>query len=98
MTTAFGDNSPASLYNSAHPSDLIMHSVRSTKIGAVIFLLASIVTVAAQNRSTAESASAISTPILLQIVCVEDERRWDDTLKKFLADQNPQLRKRAALA
>src|SRR5437588_4058866 len=75
-----------------------MHISRSSKIGAMIFLLASIVAVAAQNRSTAESASAIPTPILLQIVRVEDERRWDDTLKKLLADQNPQLRNRAALA
>src|SRR5438128_10568863 len=75
-----------------------MHIGRSSTIGAVIFLLASAVTVAAQHRSTAESASAVPTSILLQIVRVEDERRWDDTLKRFLSDKNPQVRKRAALA
>ena len=36
--------------------------------------------------------------ILLQIVKAEDERRWDDDLRKLLSNANPMIRKRAALA
>jgi hypothetical protein len=40
----------------------------------------------------------IPPPTLLQIVKAEDERRWDDVLRKLLSDRNPSIRKRAALA
>src|SRR5215203_3359742 len=35
---------------------------------------------------------------LLVIVKAEDERRWDDDLRKLLSDSNALVRKRAALA
>ena len=40
----------------------------------------------------------IPPPTLLQIVKAEDERRWDDQLRKLLSSPNSLVRKRAALA
>ena len=40
----------------------------------------------------------IPPPTLLQIVKAEDERRWDNDLRKLLSDRNAAIRKRAALA
>src|SRR5690348_3977695 len=37
-------------------------------------------------------------PILLRITRAEDERRWDDELRKLLAHHDAAVRKRAALA
>src|SRR5207302_3247129 len=40
----------------------------------------------------------MQTNIQLNILRHEDERRWDDQLKALLADNNPKVRQRAALA
>jgi cyclophilin family peptidyl-prolyl cis-trans isomerase/HEAT repeat protein len=45
-----------------------------------------------------QSPPAISENVLLNIIRHEDERRWDDELKRLLADADAQVRKRAALA
>ena len=72
------------------------------KILSLLILVASItVSVAAQpSRKRAGDArvSVIPPNILLQIIRAEDERRWDDSLKKLLADSDAGVRKRAALA
>jgi cyclophilin family peptidyl-prolyl cis-trans isomerase len=47
--------------------------------------------VVAQSRS-------IPAATLLQITKAEDERRWDDDLRKLLSNPNPSIRQRAALA
>jgi cyclophilin family peptidyl-prolyl cis-trans isomerase/HEAT repeat protein len=75
-----------------------MHLNRSTRIATAAFLLASTFAVAAQRRAAPNVSSRIATPVLLQIIRAEDERHWDSTLQKLLSDQNPQVRKRAALA
>ena len=57
--------------------------------------------VAAQpSRKRAGDArlSAVPPATLMQIIRVEDERRWDDSLEKLLADSDANVRKRAALA
>lgn len=59
-----------------------------TAFCSIAFLLYSAVN--AQNR--------IPTQIMLQIVRAEDERRFDDDLKNLLRNENPEIRKRAALA
>ena len=41
---------------------------------------------------------AIPSTTLLSITKAEDERRWDDELRKLLSNPNPSIRKRAALA
>ncbi len=51
-----------------------------------------------QSRPRTDSRSRVPAPVLLQIIRAEDERRWDDTLTKLLANQDAQVRKRAALA
>ncbi len=51
-----------------------------------------------QNRRTETHSSEIGAPILLKIIRAEDERRWDDSLKKLLADSDARVRKRAVLA
>lgn len=70
-----------------------------TSIG-IIFLLVFVTTatVVGQSRLRTDSRSSVPAPVLLRIIRAEDERRWDDTLQKLLADQNPRVRKRAALA
>src|SRR5918992_6151863 len=47
---------------------------------------------------TAFAQSSIPTAISLRILKAEDERRWDTDLRELLADPNPAIRKRAALA
>jgi cyclophilin family peptidyl-prolyl cis-trans isomerase/HEAT repeat protein len=44
------------------------------------------------------SAFAQPRKVTLQIMKAEDERRWDDDLRQLLADPNPAVRTRAALA
>ena len=55
-------------------------------------------TIAAQPSQRDAQLKGISTKTLLQIVRAEDERRWDDSLKKLLTSTDPIVRKRAALA
>ncbi len=77
-------------------------TTRDGKILSLLLLVASITfSVAAQpsrRRAGDTQASAIPANTLLQIVRAEDERRWDDSLKKLLADFDAKVRKRAALA
>src|SRR5262247_660466 len=58
-------------------------------------------TVAAQpsrRRAIEVRVSVIPAETLLRIIRAEDERRWDDSLKQLLADSDPKVRMRAALA
>src|SRR2546423_12366056 len=64
----------------------------------IISLLVVLTTATVAGRAAVDSRARVPTPVLLQIIRAEDERRWDDILKKLLGDQNPQVRKRAALA
>ena len=52
----------------------------------------------AQRSTSAASPVQISRATQIHIMRAEDERRWDDSLKKLLADSDPRVRKRAALA
>ncbi|HXT64888.1 MAG TPA: HEAT repeat domain-containing protein [Pyrinomonadaceae bacterium] len=52
----------------------------------------------AQSSASPVSAFQTSRAALIKIVRAEDERRWDDALKQLLADPDPAVRKRAALA
>ncbi len=51
-----------------------------------------------QHRRRRPVADSIAKEILIRIVRAEDERRWDDGLRRLLSDPQPHLRKRAALA
>jgi cyclophilin family peptidyl-prolyl cis-trans isomerase/HEAT repeat protein len=71
------------------------------KILSLVILIAclSFSVVGQPSRKRADARpSAIPPAILLQIIRAEDERRWDDSLKKLLADSDANVRKRAALA
>jgi cyclophilin family peptidyl-prolyl cis-trans isomerase/HEAT repeat protein len=72
------------------------------KLLSLVILITSLCfSVAAQTsrkRAGAVRGSVIPANTLLQIIRAEDERRWDDSLRKLLADTDPQVRKRAALA
>src|SRR5215213_4922158 len=61
------------------------------------FLLALLMCVALSSASLAQKSS-IPSATLLSITKAEDERRWDDTLRKLFSSPNPSIRKRAALA
>jgi cyclophilin family peptidyl-prolyl cis-trans isomerase/HEAT repeat protein len=52
----------------------------------------------ARKRAVDVGVSVIPANILLRIIRAEDERRWDDSLKKLLADSDARVRGRAALA
>ena len=51
-----------------------------------------------RKRAGDARSSAVPRATLVQIIRVEDERRWDDSLEKLLADSDANVRKRAALA
>jgi cyclophilin family peptidyl-prolyl cis-trans isomerase/HEAT repeat protein len=54
---------------------------------------------ARKNTAGAAARSAVPEETLLRIISAEDERRWDESeLGKLLADANPSVRRRAALA
>jgi cyclophilin family peptidyl-prolyl cis-trans isomerase/HEAT repeat protein len=53
---------------------------------------------AGQPARRRQSSPASSENVLLDIIRHEDERRWDDELKRLLANANAEVRKRAALA
>src|ERR1051325_768132 len=55
-------------------------------------------TAAAQPARRPQAPAAISNNVLLSIIRHEDGRRWDDQLKELLADSDPNVRTRAALA
>jgi cyclophilin family peptidyl-prolyl cis-trans isomerase/HEAT repeat protein len=48
--------------------------------------------------ASAQRRQVLSGPALLRIIKAEDERRWDDDLRKLLLSRNALVRKRAALA
>ena len=58
----------------------------------------SLVCVALACASFAQPKRAVPADTLLSIVKAEDERRWDDDLRKLLSAPNALVRKRAALA
>jgi cyclophilin family peptidyl-prolyl cis-trans isomerase/HEAT repeat protein len=64
----------------------------------IAFLCFSVAAQPSRQRAGAVHGSVIPANTLLQIIRAEDERRWDDSLGKLLADTDPQVRKRAALA
>src|SRR5262245_7241489 len=72
------------------------------KLPSLLILIACLsFSVAAQpprKRALDARPSAIPPSTLMQIIRAEDERRWDDSLKKLLADSEVNVRKRAALA
>jgi cyclophilin family peptidyl-prolyl cis-trans isomerase/HEAT repeat protein len=53
---------------------------------------------AQQRRSPATRATGIPQSVLIRILRAEDERRWDNNLSVLLADKNPKIRARVALA
>lgn len=69
------------------------HVVTCTLILAMCWAIAS-----GQATQRAQSTRAIPDSVLLNMIRHEDQRRWDDDLKALLASQDPQVRKRAALA
>jgi cyclophilin family peptidyl-prolyl cis-trans isomerase/HEAT repeat protein len=52
----------------------------------------------AAAQKTPPRAAGLTTPVLVQIVKAEDQRRWDQALEKLLQSPAPVVRKRAALA
>src|SRR5262245_58492639 len=58
----------------------------------------SVVAQPSRKQDVEARPSAIPPDTLLQITRAEDERRWDDSLKKLLADSDAKMRKRAVLA
>lgn len=73
-----------------------MH-IRNT-IAASFVLLAAVSVGNAQKASLRNSSPAIPQPTLIQIIRAEDGRRWSDTFKSLLSNENPRVRKRAVLA
>ena len=63
-----------------------------------ILILTSCWAVAAGQPARRQSPPAIPADVLLNIIRHEDERRWDEELKTLLANEDAQVRKRAALA
>src|SRR5689334_9465240 len=65
-------------------------------------MLKRIITIALVSLALTSSIFAqkrlIPTATLLVIMKAEDERRWDDDLRKLLSHPNPAIRERAALA
>jgi cyclophilin family peptidyl-prolyl cis-trans isomerase/HEAT repeat protein len=70
----------------------MIHVPMLNKISAVI-----LVSLVLSSASFAQKRS-IPAPALLQIVKAEDERRWDDDLRKLFSNPNAMVRNRAALA
>lgn len=70
--------------------------IRKT-IAAASLLLATLIVANAQKASV-NNSTKIPQPVLLQIIRAEDERRWNDNLKSLLSNEDPKVRKRAALA
>jgi cyclophilin family peptidyl-prolyl cis-trans isomerase/HEAT repeat protein len=75
-----------------------MKKMLSKTILASAFLVASLSTVNPQRPRARVATTAIPVNILLKIIRAEDERRWDENLRAMLADKDPKVRKRAALA
>jgi cyclophilin family peptidyl-prolyl cis-trans isomerase len=61
-------------------------------------LLLPISAVAQTGQRPIPRPAQIPAATMLQILRAEDERRWDENLRNLLADPNPNVRKRAALA
>lgn len=70
--------------------------IRNT-IAASLLLLATF-TVANAQKASVSNSSTIPQQTLIQIIRAEDERRWNDNLKSLLSNEDPRVRKRAALA
>lgn len=104
----FTTNRPSAVQSSPQPRDEfqsrrlkpIMQTSDRKLLSLIIFIISVGSSVTAQPRKPAVEVrgNAIATTTLLQIIRAEDERRWDDSLHKLLADSNSEVRKRAALA
>ncbi|HET6853538.1 MAG TPA: HEAT repeat domain-containing protein, partial [Pyrinomonadaceae bacterium] len=64
----------------------------------VIKILTTVFLCIALTSATLAQAQSIPKPTLLLITRAEDERRWDDDLRRLFSNPNPSIRKRAALA
>src|SRR5256714_2477035 len=67
-------------------------------LGALFVLATWCANASAQPKRRSPPPPETQTNIQLNILRHEDERRWDDQLKALLADDNPKVRQRAALA
>jgi cyclophilin family peptidyl-prolyl cis-trans isomerase/HEAT repeat protein len=65
---------------------------------AARFITLWIVVVVLSVTVSAQKGASIPRAISLRILKAEDERRWDTDLRQLLANTNPAIRKRAALA
>src|SRR5215213_2599645 len=64
----------------------------------VIRIFAALLICLALSSATVGQKRSIPSATLLLITKAEDERRWDDDLRKLLSNPNPSIRIRAALA
>jgi len=67
-------------------------------LSALAVLVTLFVNTSAQPARQSSPSSQLPVNTQLVIIRHEDERRWDDQLNALLADNNPKLRQRAALA
>ncbi|HEY8203698.1 MAG TPA: peptidylprolyl isomerase, partial [Pyrinomonadaceae bacterium] len=77
-----------------------MHKSVRQILFAIVLIASFAAAVAGQPayRQHANPQVGVPANILLQIIRAEDERRWDDGLRKLLAHPDAKVRKRAALA
>ena len=64
----------------------------------VIKIFTTVLLCIALTSATLAQGQSIPKPTLLLITRAEDERRWDDDLRRLFSNPNPSIRKRAALA
>jgi cyclophilin family peptidyl-prolyl cis-trans isomerase/HEAT repeat protein len=67
-------------------------------LNTALLITVSITLAAGQKLSSPHRAGAVPDSVLLRILRAEDQRRWDQSLNTLLGDQDPSIRKRAALA
>src|SRR5262245_39531607 len=64
----------------------------------VVLICVLVLSAVADAQKRAKRTQAVPAATLLLITKAEDERRWDDDLRKLLSSPNAAVRKRAALA
>src|ERR1043165_5116967 len=90
------DNCDSSLYNSANRNGMFSKTLHLICTAMLWWQISGVAI--AQSSASPVSAFQTSRAALIKIVRAEDGRRWDDALKQLLADPDPAVRKRAALA
>src|SRR2546428_5334647 len=75
-----------------------MRRIQAIICAAFVLVVSTANAPAQKSFRTSGNAGAIPAGVLLRIIKAEDERRWNDDLGALLADQNAQVRRRAALA